>query len=274
MDDKQQSRWRPTGRQLQWAGVAVLLTVAVLIGYRYGITLWDWIKLLVVPAVIAGGGLWFDRQQRERELTNTEAQRDRELQIADQRAQDEALQAYIDQIGSLLLDKARPLRQSKEGDEVRTLARARTLTLLPRLDGDRKANVLRFLYESNLISGEDKVEAEPVLGLSGADLEEAYLREASLSESYLEGANFIGANLELANLWGANLLRANLGAAHMGGAHLALANLEFADLQGADLGGANLAGANLKMANLWTANLSDTQLGGRTYKKPAWSPPT
>jgi hypothetical protein len=31
------------------------LTIAVLIGYRYDITLWDWIKLLVVPAVIAGG---------------------------------------------------------------------------------------------------------------------------------------------------------------------------------------------------------------------------
>ena len=35
--------------------------------YPYGITLWDWIKLLVVPAVIAGGGLWFNTQQRARE---------------------------------------------------------------------------------------------------------------------------------------------------------------------------------------------------------------
>jgi hypothetical protein len=49
-------------------GIVALLTVVILIGYRYDITLWDWIKLLIVPAVIAGGNLWFNRQQREREL--------------------------------------------------------------------------------------------------------------------------------------------------------------------------------------------------------------
>jgi len=72
----------------------------------------------VYSSMIAGGGLWFNRQQR-----------DREVEIADRRAQDEALQAYLEQIGQLLLDKDRPLRQSKEGDEVRMLTRARTLTV-------------------------------------------------------------------------------------------------------------------------------------------------
>jgi hypothetical protein len=57
-------------------------------------------------------------------------QREREVEIADRRAQDEALQAYLEQIGQLLLEKN--LRDSKEGDEVRTLARARTLTVLRR----------------------------------------------------------------------------------------------------------------------------------------------
>jgi hypothetical protein len=78
MDDQQQPRWQPTGRQFLWAGAAVtLMTIAVLIGYRYGITLWDWIKLLIVPAVIAGGGLWFNRQQRERERESSENVRKR-----------------------------------------------------------------------------------------------------------------------------------------------------------------------------------------------------
>ena len=66
MDQQQQSRWRPTKRQLQWAlGIVAVLTIAVLIGYRYDITLWDWIKLLVVPVVIAGVGIWFNRQQQK-----------------------------------------------------------------------------------------------------------------------------------------------------------------------------------------------------------------
>jgi len=82
--------------------------------------------------VIAGGGLWFKR-------------------IANVRAQDEALQGYLDQMGQLLLDKQRPLRQSKEGDEVSTLARARTLTLLLRLESARKQTVVQFLYESGLL---------------------------------------------------------------------------------------------------------------------------
>jgi hypothetical protein len=58
VDQQQQSRWRPTGRQLLWAGgIAAVLTVSILIGYRFCITVWDWIKLLIVPAVIAGGDL-------------------------------------------------------------------------------------------------------------------------------------------------------------------------------------------------------------------------
>ena len=114
MDHQQPSRWPPTRGQVLWTGgVVACLAVSILISYRYGITLWDWLKLLIVPAVIAGGGIWFNRQQRERELEIAREQRERDIKIADERAQDEALQAYFDQIGQLLLDKDRPLRQSK-----------------------------------------------------------------------------------------------------------------------------------------------------------------
>src|SRR5829696_3318596 len=103
VDQQQQPRWRPTRRQLLWAGVAVaVLTIAIVIGYRYGITLWDWIKLLIVPAVLAIGAAWFNwaqrtrereaeaRSEREREVTE-EARRERELEVEEQRAQDAAL---------------------------------------------------------------------------------------------------------------------------------------------------------------------------------------
>lgn len=55
-------------------------------------------------------------------------------------------------MGQLLLHEDRPLRKSKEEDEMRTLARARTLTALSRLDGSRKRSVLQFLYETDLIT--------------------------------------------------------------------------------------------------------------------------
>jgi Pentapeptide repeats (8 copies) len=222
--------WRPTPRQGLWAiRIGIILGLLVAIGY-YGVTLWDWIKLLIVPAAIAGAGLWFTQQQRVRELQIADERAQTDQQIADQRRQDDALQAYLDQIGQLLLDKERPLRQSKEDDEVQTLARARTLTVLRRLDGERKGRILQFLYDSDLISRE-----RLVLALSKADLSEAYL-----SEAYL-----VGSNLRYADLSGANLREANLSEADLSGANLSGANLSGAVLSGAYLSYTSLADAKV-----------------------------
>jgi len=131
--------WRPTRGQVLWAiRIAIILVVLLglltLIGLPFGITLWEWVKLLMVPAVIAAGGIWFNRQQRQRES-----------EIAEQRAQDEALQEYLEQMSQMLTDKERPLRRAQPGDDLSTVARARTLTVLTRLDDDRKGTVVRFL---------------------------------------------------------------------------------------------------------------------------------
>jgi hypothetical protein len=112
-----------------------VLGILALVGLPFGISLWEWVKLLIIPAVIAAGGLWFNRQQRGREM-----------EIAGQRAEDEALEAYLDQMLQLLTDKDRPLHEAQLGDSLSTVARARTLTVLSRLDGgDRKRSVLQFL---------------------------------------------------------------------------------------------------------------------------------
>jgi len=190
-------------------------------------TLWAWLQLLIIPAVLAGVGLWFNRQQREQEL-----------QTADRRAQDEALQAYLDQIGQLLLDKDPSLRQAKEDDEVRTLARARTLAVLARLDGERRGSIVQFLSEATLIqkekgANEEHVTSEPVISLSGANMSEADLSEVHLYEADLRGAD----------LWGANLWGAILSEADLRGADLGHANLREADLSGANLSEAGLGEA-------------------------------
>ncbi len=83
-------------------------------------------------------------------------------------------------MGQMLLDKERPLRRSEEGDEERILARARTLTVLPRLDGGRKGTVLRFLYESGLIHKDG-----PIIDLRSADFSEAHLEHVQLPEAHL-----------------------------------------------------------------------------------------
>jgi hypothetical protein len=270
--------WRPTRAQVLWAVrivivLVVLLSILTLIGLPFGITLWEWVKLLIVPAVIAAGGLWFNRQQRDREMEIAREQRDRDQEFADQRAQDAALQAYLDQMGQLLLDKDRPLRLAEVvGDEVETmeaqiLARSRTLTVLPRLDGGRKGSVVRFLYESGLISKD-----RPIVILTRADLREADLFGFHLEEANLYGTDLRVASLRMTFLSGANLNNTLLVDANLYGAHLSGASLSNAYLMRAFLSSTQLDNADLSGANLTGAEVTDEQLAKVKSLKGATMP--
>jgi uncharacterized protein YjbI with pentapeptide repeats len=220
--------------------IVVMLAIALAIagarrswtGFQ-GKTVWDFLQLLIVPLVLAVIGLWFATQQdaRQQQFENQRAEAERKL--VQQRAQDEALQAYLDQMNNLLLEHN--LRDSEEDSEVRTLARARTLTVLGRLDSERNSAILQFLREAQLISGTD-----PVVRLSKSNLHDADLR----------GANLNGIHLSEADLRGADLSRANLSEADLSNAFLSNAFLSNADLRGAVLRGAVLSNADLYMANL------------------------
>jgi uncharacterized protein YjbI with pentapeptide repeats len=217
-------------------------------GFR-GMTVREWLALLgtlAIPIVVAVATAWFSFQQS---TTQT--------QIEEQRAQDEALQAYFDQMSMLLLD--RDLRSStednatQESKEARTLARAQTLTVLGRVDSSRKSQVLQFLDEANLIrsvNGKDPTVALNRADLSGSNLGGAYMNAAHLSD----------ANLRDAFLRYANLRYANLHDAHLSDADLSNAFLSNADLSGASGTGANLAEAHLSDANLREVFLSDANL--------------
>ena len=139
-------------------------------GFR-GMTVQDLLQLLIVPLVLVVISFVFVMQQdqRQRRIENQRAEAQRAL--AAQRAQDEALQAYLDQMSTLLLEK--DLRVSEEDTEVRTLARARTLTVLERLDPSRKTAVANFLAEAKLIANVDG--KNPVIALNDADLSGAAL---------------------------------------------------------------------------------------------------
>ncbi len=228
-------------------------------------TLWDWLQLFIVPLALAAIGLWFSAQQDAHQQQIEEKRAQSERQIEKQRAQDAALQAYLDQMSQLMLGGN--LRDSEEDSEVRTLARARTRTVLTRLDGNRKGSVVQFLYEADLINKNHPVVSLSDVRLSGADLSGADLSGADLSGVELSDADLSdGADLSDADLSGANLRKADLGGANLsgadlGGAELQLAVLSGADLIGADLsGGANLSGADLSGADFIDANLSDTYL--------------
>ncbi len=161
-------------------------------------------------------------------------------ELEERRAQENALPAYLDQMVRLLNDKDRPLRMAEGGDEGSIVAKGRTLSVLPRLDGESKARVLQFLYETGLITKDRSVVDLLGADLRGADLRGANLREAHLGEADLDGANLAGTDLRGANLNGANLREANLGLADLTGADLSGAYVGMTDLSLADLTGADL----------------------------------
>ena len=176
-------------------------------------TLWDWLQLLAllaIPVVVILGSFWFSEQQSQTGLLIAKAvaeqQSQTDLQIAKDQEQEAELNTYLDQMSTLLVDNN--LSHSQPTDEVREVARDRTLAVLLRLDPVRRGIVLQFLYGAGLImKGDVKV------SLSGADLSRAKLRGANLSGADLSGTNLsgvdmTGANLDRTDLSGSNLSHA------------------------------------------------------------------
>src|SRR5215218_7404958 len=198
-----------------------------------GQTVWDWLHLLsalAIPVVLALAGLYFEAQldERQRSIENQRAEAEREL--AEQRAQDEALQAYLNQMSQLMLD--RKLLEAEPGTPLYTLAQARTSTVILRLDAEHNESVTRFLINSGL-AGSSKASAKL--------LSEITLSHATLSGAYLPEADLSGADLNGAHLSGAFLVQANLSKADLIEADLSDASLLLADLNGALLFRADLS---------------------------------
>src|SRR5918992_1546628 len=229
-------------------------------GFR-GMTVRDWLPIvgaLLVPVVIALG-IWAITWQLDK-LENQRAEAEREL--AEQQAQDEALQAYLDQMSQLILDrKLLEVEQGDpvhaQGDPVHTLAQARTSTAILRLDAEHNESVTHFLINSGLAA---RSEDSPRL-LRGSTLSHSTLSGAHLPDADLGDADLSGADLSNALLFNANLIVADLSGADLSNALLDNADL-VADLSNADLSGANLIGADLSDANLFSAGLSEANLIG------------
>ncbi|MBV9231860.1 MAG: hypothetical protein JOZ18_21300, partial [Chloroflexi bacterium] len=141
-----------TFKTQSWTALIILAIIGVVgfiqLGYYIGWTgfqgktLWDWMQLFLVSTVLGAGAYWFNSQQtahqktladlqqkQERELAEQQQKQEREL--AEDREQATILETYLDRMKELLLDKG--LRSDQE---VRLVARTRTLTTLRRLKGE------------------------------------------------------------------------------------------------------------------------------------------
>ena len=248
-------------------------------------TVWDWLQLLIVPAVLAGAVTIYNQAQTDQANNRQAEQAAQNLKQAAVANQDTIFQSYLSQMSSLMVNKK--LLTSKPNTAASKVGRALTVGFLSAMDGPRKGDVVQFLFHAHLLGNANEyatgsAPGSPLINLGladlrganltaanipGANLTGADLTDADLTDAYLlntdfngailehanlshaiADANLTGANLTGADLTGASLLDANLTNAHLNGAHLQGAYLNNAILTGAILTGANLTGANLRGA--------------------------
>src|SRR6476646_10681621 len=116
-----------------------------------GKTLWDWLQLLIVPAILIGVTFAWSASQTRSDNKREDRRIAADRAAAEEARHDATLQGYLNQMSGLMLHEK--LLTSKEGSAVRAVARTVTLATLRRLDGERKGEVVRFLAEARLITG-------------------------------------------------------------------------------------------------------------------------
>jgi hypothetical protein len=265
-------------------------TITTTTVYQPGKTLWDWMQLLFISVVLTVAGFWFNHGVRkatelraENELKAAEKRADVEREIALDNQREVALQGYINKMSELILREH--LSESISNPQVKSIAQARTATVLRILDPVRRVSVIQFLSQSGILSicveksikGSFDSPLNNENSLASIDLQETNLNGANLSMICLEKANLQNTSLKKTNLYGTDLSGANLQGANLTEADLRRAKLVGTNLQGArlflaNLQGAILSGANLENANLFEAEISQEQLKRAKSLKKAIMP--
>ncbi len=212
--------------------------------YQPGRTLWDWMQLLIIPAVLAVGGYVINLTISRGEQEATKQRAKTEQEIASDNQREVALKEYIDQMSELLL-KEHLGELKPEYETVRKIARVRTLIVLQRLDPRRKRSLVRFLYESGLIDKDKCIINLRKADLSKVDLCGVDLHGADLHETILNEADMRVVNLFRADLHGAVMVKANLRSANFAQSNLIETILTEANLDGTSFSESDLTGAKV-----------------------------
>jgi uncharacterized protein YjbI with pentapeptide repeats len=212
----------------------MILLVILILGSLFGIV--GRSNAVIVGAVLTLVGVLITQ------MVNTSNARDaqkHQQKLEDRRAQDSALQAFLDQIS--YSDAYSELRTAPASGHKRAILRAKIQTLLLQLDEERKGVLLSFLHGAKLSRKKEITPYEytkdisewtgkerwryPILRLDHIDfsrtkrtadtkltfddLRGIILRGAKLSKVNLSGANLSGADLSNADLRCAQLRKAN-----------------------------------------------------------------
>ncbi|GFE68188.1 pentapeptide repeat-containing protein [Chroococcus sp. FPU101] len=154
--------------------------------------------------------------------------------------QQQTIDAYFQGISDLALDEEGFL---EDWPQERAIAEGRTASIISNVNASGKAQILRFLSQSRMLTPlkRDRFLGRPILDGEGGYAEDRLdgTRVVDLGVM-LAGADIEGQDLRWTDLSGANMVRANLSQCDLVKANLSRTILYEASLRGADLKGATL----------------------------------
>lgn len=210
-----------------------------------GKTGWDWISLLIIPAILGiGGFLAQDISKRG----------------ANKRRHQEILDSYFHEISSIILDdnwpevdkKGNLTHGSSKHKNILAIVRAKTLAVIPSLNKDNLEILIQFLGESRIIS---------IVPLRGIDLSNLKLKDIDFRNADISFADFSGAELENVNFSGARIQESNF-------MNSILKNICFSE---SDLKNSKFQFSQIDFSNFSKANLSKTSFEHADLQKVDFS---
>lgn len=247
-------------------------------------TLWDWLGLLLVPAVLVASGVVFNLILSRR----TEAEATTDRAIADERSREQNLRNFINTMQDLI---ALPSSELDSNERLKQVARAQAIATATTLDSRRFDKVITFLIDTRLLNyvEEDDLtddiafaggdggdsgssaadqDSDEVSVVSGDESNEASAFESifTFEDADFEGVSWPCAHLQRLNLNSADLDNSDLSRAYMEHTTLRDASLRNTKLENAFLGDADLTGAELDRANFEKAVLENAVLRGASLE--------
>lgn len=271
---------RKSKRKVWWrsniAGLIVLFTLLVAaVIYLYSVewsglqgkNVWDWLELIIVPLVLAGGGLVLQRIESERvsrqeklEKQREERQIAREKQQARDSLMDSIFQSYLDDMSSLMivnhlqtmldivtLNKLQKIVSDGSNDLHEgyvTLLRQKAISQ-ESVDSEKLAAAVAVVT----VARARTVTAFNSLDINRRNLMTEFLRETGLVTGE-RGTLLVGIELSDMDLSGTNFYRFNLAEANLNSSDLSDVNFFQANLIHTYLYNVNMSGALIADANL------------------------
>ncbi|MHC5821849.1 MAG: pentapeptide repeat-containing protein [Nostoc sp.] len=231
---------------------------------------WDFLQLLIAPILIAGVGFGLQESVKQRDTQQQKAEKERQESIAEDKAKEDTLNKYLDQMEDLLKAGLLNINMRSKNpyksyhSEQFIIAQIKTVVAIESLDRNRQQLVIQFIEASGFNNTSNKTDPKNPTEWGKTDrvlLYNAKMRKANLAGSDLSGTALVRVYLTDANLGcDKNGQCSNLSSSDLRGADLTNAILTGANLRDADLTNAFLTGANLRETDFRDADLSNTDI--------------